>query len=155
MIMSRGKKVLINLLSIARYEHTPDFPIQFMTKGTISLEKNNHAILEYTESQQDEETGEISTAQITLEMEKDRVTMTRLGDYANTMVFVPEQRFEGVYQTPFGNMDMAVYARGVRCNIGEKKGSVHLKYQLDIQGAYASTNELHLEYTENGSENIQ
>ena len=155
MIMSRGKKVLINLLSIARYEHTPDFPIQFMTKGTISLGKNNHAILEYTESQQDEETGEISTAQITLEMEKDRVTMTRMGDYANTMVFVPEQRFEGVYQTPFGNMDMAVYARGVRCNIGEKKGSVHLKYQLDIQGAYASTNELHLEYTENGSENIQ
>ena len=52
-------------------------------------------------------------------------------------------------------MDMAVFARGVRCDIGEKKGSVHLKYQLDIQGAYASMNELHLEYTENGSEIIQ
>ena len=68
---------------------------------------------------------------------------------------VPEQRFEGVYQTPFGSMDMAVMSRGVQCDIGEKKGSVHLKYQLDIQGNYASTNELHLEYTENGSESIQ
>ena len=64
-------------------------------------------------------------------------------------------RFEGVYKTPFGEMDMAVYARGVRCDIGEAKGSVHLKYQLDIQGAYASTNELHLEYAESRSDNIQ
>ena len=112
-------------------------------------------MLEYTESQQDEETGEITTAQVTLSMEKNRVTMTRNGDYSNTMVFVPEQRFEGVYQTPYGAMDMAVFSRRVRCDIGDRKGSVHLKYQLDIQGAYASSNELHLEYTENGSENVQ
>ena len=147
MIMSREKKVLINLLSIARYEHTPDFPIQFMTKGTISLEKNNHAILEYTESQQDEETGEINTSFVTLLLEKDRVIMTRKGDYANTMVFVPEQRFEGTYQTPYGEMNMGVYARDVHCRIGAESGSVHLKYQIDVQGAYTSSNELHLEYT--------
>ena len=149
------KKVLINLLAIARYEHTPDFPIQFMTKGTLSLQEDNQAVLSYAESQQDEVTGEISTALITLLLEKDRVTMTREGDYSNTMVFVPEQRFEGVYQTPYGNMDMAVTSSGVRCNIGEVKGSVHLKYRLDIQGAYASTNELHLEYAADGSEMIQ
>ncbi len=153
--MYTEKKVLINLLAIARYEQTPDFPIQFMTQGKLSINNSNDAVLEYTESQQDEETGEITTALITLAMEKNRVTMTRKGDYSNTMVFVPDQRFEGVYQTPFGNMDMAVFSRGVRCNIGETKGSVHLKYQLDIQGAYTSTNELHLEYTTDGSDNIQ
>ena len=153
--MSNGKPVLINLLAIAKYEHAPDYPIQFITRGMLHLGEKNAAVLEYTESQQDEETGEIITAQVTLAMEKNRVTMTRQGDYSNTMVFVPEQRFEGIYQTPFGDMDMAVFARGVRCDIGERKGSVHLKYQLDIQGAYASTNELHLEYTENGSDIIQ
>ncbi len=153
--MGKEKQVLINLLAIARYEHAPDFPIQFMTKGTIHFVGKDDAVLKYTESQQDEETGEIMTAQVTLSLEKNRVIMTRHGDYSNTMVFVPEQRFEGIYQTPYGNMDMAVFARGVRCDIGEKKGSVHLKYQLDIQGTYASMNELHLEYTENGSESIQ
>ncbi len=151
----KQKSVLINLLAIAKYEHAPDYPIQFMTKGILHLGDRDDAVLEYTESQQDEETGEISTAQVTLELEKNRVTMTRQGDYSNTMVFIPEQRFEGIYQTPFGNMDLAVYARGVRCDIGEQKGSVHLKYQLDIQGAYASTNELHLEYTENRSDAVQ
>jgi len=153
--MANERTVLINLLSIARYEQTPDFPIQFMTKGTLSLSEDNHAVLEYTESSQDEETGEITSALITLALEKDRVTMTRRGEYSNTMVFVPEQRFEGIYQTPYGNMDMAVFSRGVRCNIGENRGSVHLKYQLDIQGAYASTNELHLEYTADGSDKLQ
>ena len=153
--MASEKKVLINLLSIARYEQTPDFPVQFMTKGTLSMCGGEKAILKYTESQQDEVTGEISTAVISLSLEKNRVTMTRTGDYSNTMVFVPEQRFEGIYRTPFGTMDMAVFSRGVHCSIGESKGSVHLKYQLDIQGAYASTNELHLEYSAEGSESVQ
>ena len=153
--MPREREVLINLLAIARYEHTPDYPIQFMTRGKLIMEKNDSARLEYTESQQDEETGEIISSLITLSMEKNRVTMTRQGDYSNTMVFVPEQRFEGVYRTPYGDMDMAVTSRGVQCSIGEKKGSVHLKYQLDLQGAYASTNELHLEYAENRSDKIQ
>ncbi len=153
--MAKEKPVMINLLAIARYDHTPDYPIQFMTRGKLKMGDRDNAVLEYTESQQDEETGEITTALITLLLEINRVTMTRTGDYSNTMVFVPEQRFEGVYQTPFGSMDMAVMSRGVQCDIGEKKGSVHLKYQLDIQGNYASTNELHLEYTANGSEGIQ
>ena len=149
--MCGEKKVLINLLAIARYEQTPDFPIQFITKGTLSVDSNNEAILKYTESQQDEETGEISDSLITLSLKKNRVTMTRKGEYSNTMVFVPDQRFEGVYKTPYGNMEMAVFSRGVYCNIGESKGSVHLKYQLDFQGSYTSTNELHLEYSEERS----
>jgi uncharacterized beta-barrel protein YwiB (DUF1934 family) len=71
------------------------------------------------------------------------------------MVFIPKQRFEGVYQTPYGEMNMGVYARDVDCRIGPDSGSIHLKYQLDLQGAYASTNELHLEYTAEQKGNIQ
>ena len=149
--MTEGKPVLINLLAIARYDQTPDYPIQFITKGRLSMPREGEALLEYTETQQDEETGEITTAEISLALEKKRVTMTRSGDFSNTMVFIPQQRFEGIYRTPYGDMNMAVYSRGVQCDPGENRGSVHLKYQLDIQGAYASSNELHLEYaTENG-----
>ena len=144
--MAEGKPVLINLLAIARYEQAPDYPIQFITKGKLSMRKEGEALLEYTETQQDDETGEITTAEISLALEEKRVTMTRKGDYSNTMVFTPQQRFEGIYRTPYGDMNMAVYSRGVQCDVGENKGSVHLKYQLDIQGAYASSNELHLEY---------
>ena len=79
--MPAEKKVLINLLAIARYEQAQDFPIQFMTKGTLSMGGNNDAVLEYTESQQDEETGEITTALITLSMEKDHDKERRIFQY--------------------------------------------------------------------------
>ena len=57
--MAKEKPVLINLLAIARYEHAPDYPIQFMTKGILRMGNGDEAVLEYTESSQDEETGEI------------------------------------------------------------------------------------------------
>lgn len=153
--MATEKNVLINLLSIARYDHAQVFPVQFMTKGKLYIHEDRKAILEYTESQQDEETGDISTALISLSLEENSVTMVRKGEFSNTMVFIPEQRYEGLYCTPYGNMDMAVISSGVECSVGESKGSVHLKYQLNIQGAYASTNELHLEYAAEGSESVQ
>ena len=57
--MVKEKPVLINLLAIARYEHAPEYPIQFMTRGMLHLGEKNDAVLEYTESDTDEETGEI------------------------------------------------------------------------------------------------
>ena len=149
------KPVLINLLATARYDHAPDYPIQFMTRGNLSFSGENEAVIAYTESLQDEDTGESMNALVSLQMKNGRVTMTRHGDISNTMVFIPRQRFEGIYQTPYGEINMGVYARDVDCRLGPDCGSIHLKYQLDLQGSYASTNELHLEYTSEQKGNIQ
>ena len=138
--------VFINLLAIARYDHMPDYPIQFMTVGNLCYTNPDDAVLQYAESQQDEETGEIIKADISLSLRDGRITMERKGDFSNTMVFAKGQRFEGVYHTPYGEMDMAVYTREAACRFGQSEGNIHLKYQLNIQGNYASTNELHLEY---------
>lgn len=145
--MRKGKTpVLINLLATARYDQMPDFPIQFMTRGMLHMLPDGNAVIEYNESLEDEDSGKTMSAHVSMQLTRNQVTMTRKGDISNTMVFAPQQRFEGKYQTPYGMMDMGVYARNVDCRIGPEKGSVHLKYQLDLQGAYASTNELHLEY---------
>jgi len=138
--------VFINLLAIARYDHMPDYPIQFMTTGKLLYKNAREAQLQYVESQEDEETGEIIRADILLSLADGKVTMQRSGDFSNTMVFSSGKRFEGTYRTPYGEMDMAVFTKEAACRIGNREGSLHLKYQLQIQGNYASTNELHLEY---------
>ena len=138
--------VFINLLAVARYDQMPDYPIQFMTTGKLYYKNEKEALLQYVESQEDEETGEITKSDISLSLSNGKVTMERSGDFANTMVFSSGKRFEGVYRTPYGEMDMAVFTREAACRIGSRDGSLHLKYQLQIQGNYASTNELHLEY---------
>ena len=144
--MKHNTPVFINLLAIARYEQMPDYPIQFMTVGNLSYTNKDEAQLDYAESQQDEETGEILTSDISLSLRNGRITMERKGDFSNTMVFAKGQRFEGVYHTPYGEMDMAVFTKEAACKFGKTEGNIHLKYQLNIQGNYTSTNELHLEY---------
>ena len=148
--MEKERPVFINLLAIARYDHTPDYPIQFMTVGKLHYKSPDEALLRYAESQQDEETGEIMKSDISLSLNNGRVTMERRGDYSNTMVFARGHRFEGTYHTPYGEMDLSVFTKEAAYRIGRNDGSLHLKYQLDIQGTYMSTNELHLEYRTEG-----
>lgn len=144
--MDKRKPVFINLLTIARYDHMPDYPIQFMTVGNLDYTNPEEALLQYEETQQDEETGAIMKSDISLALKNGRITMERKGDFSNTMVFAKGQRFEGIYHTPYGEMDMAVFTKEAACRFGSSEGNIHLKYQLNIQGNYTSTNELHLEY---------
>ena len=144
--MKKEKPVFINLTAMASYEGIQDYPIQFMTTGTLSRPEKEHYVIRYRESTTDEDTGKLVHADIELDLRKNQVIMTRSGDFSSIMVFSKDQRFEGQYSTPYGNMDMAVYTRQLKCALGEREGTMHLKYQLNLQGAYASTNELHLEY---------
>ena len=120
--MEQNTPVFINLLAIARYEQMPDYPIQFMTVGNLSYTNKDEARLEYAESQQDEETGEILTSDISLSLRNGKITMERKGDFSNTMVFAKGQRFEGVYHTPYGEMDMAVFTKEAACKFGKTEG---------------------------------
>ena len=142
---TEGIPVVINLASLASYEGITDDPIQVVTTGTL-FHKGNAKHLRYTESMEDEETGQVTESEILLVLKKDQVMMNRMGDYINTMLFQRNKHYETTYHTPFGDLPMAVYARDVRCDLGDKGGKVHLKYDLSMQGSYASTNELHLEY---------
>ena len=140
--------VLINLLSVVHYDGAFSYPVQFVAKGKLNIIEKNRALLSYTEILEDEDSGQTVSSDIVLDVQPDEVTMTRNSDsLINTMVFSRRQRFEGKYSTPYGDMDMAVSSRDVSSVIGPGKGSVHLKYEIEFQGAYASSNEIHLEYS--------
>ncbi len=143
---SKGTSVFINLTALASYHGSIDDPVQFITTGILTRPEKEHYIIRYRESQPDEETGEMMDSDIELDLRKNRVIMTRTGDFASTMVFSRDQRFEGKYRTPYGDMDMAVFTHQLNCALGDRQGTMHLKYQLNIQGNYTSTNELHLVY---------
>ena len=146
--MSEQKReipVLISLAALASYNGMTDDPVQMMVSGTLVPGEDVYE-LTYTERMEDEESGEITESSIRMELRKDQVTMYRAGDFSNTMLFRKNRRFETSYHTPFGDLPMAVYAREVRVERGEDAGTIHLRYEVEMQGAYASTNELHLEY---------
>ena len=146
--------VLINLVSTAHYgEGMPDLPMQLMLKGEVTVDDRKTTI-RYRETDKDEESGQVIHTDIQLTVEAQQVMMERKGPFSNTMVFAKGRRFEGIYVTPFGEMDMATYTHSVHCDVTPEKGTIRLKYQLDVQGGYASTNELRLEYVADDNENV-
>lgn len=148
---NQGIPVLIDLSALASYDGNPDDPIRMITSGTF-FPGTDCSLLHYREIQEDQETAQITESEIQLILKKGQVTMNRIGDYANTMLFKKNIHFETIYHTPYGDLNMSVFTREVRWHSERGSGSVHLRYDLSMQGSYASTNELHLQYREKNAE---
>lgn len=142
----KGRNVLVTLSGAGKNDRGEmDDAVRLMTTGELTPALGGY-MLRYQESQTDEGDGTVMTQDILLMMQPGRVSMTRLGAFGTTMVFVKDSRFEGVYHTPYGDMDMALYPTQVNVNLGPDKGSVFLEYQLDMQGGFVSMHTLQLEY---------
>ena len=109
--------VIVTLQSYARGERgEKEQPIKLMCRGKMRPTSDG-CMLRYQEVQQDD-TGETLAQDVILNVQntpEPRVTMTRLGDYGTTMVFVKDRRFEGAYHTPYGDLGLALYAMQVQC----------------------------------------
>lgn len=142
----QSRKVLVTLSGAARNElDEAEEPIRLLTTGELTPVQGG-CLLRYEESQTDESDGSVMTQEILLLMEPHQVTMTRLGDFGTSMVFMKDRRFEGVYHTPYGDMGMALFATQVDVDIAEDHGSVYLEYQLDFQGGYVSMHTMQVDF---------
>ena len=146
--------VIVTLQSYARGERgEKEQPIKLMCRGRMRP-TGDGCMLRYQEVQQDD-TGETLAQDVILNVQntpEPRVTMTRLGDYGTTMVFVKDRRFEGAYHTPYGDLGLALYAMQVQVKLAEDHGSVHLEYQLDMQGSYSAVQCIDVSYCAESSQ---
>jgi len=145
-----AKKVLVTISSSARTGTEEDPPIRLRCRGQLKETPSGY-MLRYQEIQQDSDSGQTVSQDVILGMQPERVTMTRLGAYGTTMVFVKDRRFEGAYHTPYGDLELALFATQVNCQLGPESGSVHLEYQLDMQGNYAAVQVIDVTYTTEGA----
>lgn len=142
----QDRRVLVTLSGTSRNElGQAEEPIKLLTTGRLTAIEGGY-LLRYEESQTDESDGSVMTQEILLLIEPSQVTMTRLGDFGTSMVFVKDRRFEGVYHTPYGDMDMALFATRVDVDAAPDHGTVYLEYQLDFQGGYASMHIMQVDY---------
>lgn len=140
----RGKKVLLSVVGVVQdvgSEEASD-EMRLVTTGELSG-KDDSWNLRYIETQPD--TAE--THKVTFTMKDGVVTMSREGEYRTSMIFSQGNRFEGSYVTPYGALEMGVYPTQVKYKVDENdKGEVLLKYQLDIQGQFASMREMRIRF---------
>ncbi|MBE5796853.1 MAG: DUF1934 domain-containing protein [Clostridiales bacterium] len=146
-----AKPVLVTLVSGSHSgDSEPEELVRLRCQGELK-ETSTGYLLRYQEVQTDDETGKTVSQDVILSLQPDRVTMNRLGAFGTTMVFVKDRRFEGAYHTPYGDLGLALFATQVSCRLGPDSGSVHLEYQLDMQGNYAAVQTIDVTYTAEGA----
>lgn len=141
-------KILLSIKSTQQVENQDDGLVEFFTEG-VKYEKDGHTVLEYEESALNGMKG----TRTSITLENNRVVMERLGMLDTQFVFEKGRKFEGSYDTPFGNIKMDLYPTHVSYDLGETTGNVELEYELSLQDAH-SFNRLWLTYKKQGKGSV-
>ena len=132
--------VLISIRSNAhRDEVNEDETMTMLTTGELELAANE-AILRYEESIDEGAPPQ----KVVVTVNEEAVSMTREGAYSTQMVFRMGCRYEGVYSTPYGDMELAVYCTRLAYDLGDDGGTLELSYQLDLNGRFAAMHDMEL-----------
>ena len=110
---------------------------QLETKGT-------GYILTYDEEVTDD--GLSDRTKVTLHLSKDRVMMRREGTFSTMMAFDRHRPYEGMYETPYGSMQIHVQTRDVTSTLSNSAGLVHLEYEMSISGGDSIYRILNIRY---------
>lgn len=141
--------VLISILSNAhREEAVEDETMTMLTAGEMEL-TDTTAVIRYEESIDEG----MPPQKVEVSIADECLTMTRGGAYQTQMVFRIGCRYEGMYRTPYGEMELAVYCTKLNYDLGDDGGEIDLSYQLDLNGAFAAMHDMTLRLVrqQNGS----
>ncbi|MCK5129931.1 MAG: DUF1934 domain-containing protein [Clostridiales bacterium] len=136
------KRIIINIVG----EQTIGDEInrtEFVTEGRYS-EENGKKRLEYDESKVLGLEGSVTS----IEVDGDTVSLMRSGSTTTHMIMRKGEKCLNHYQTPFGAVEMGIFPLQVKCDMDQNHGELNLTYQLDVEGTYASLNQLKVSYTE-------
>lgn len=139
------KDVIISIKSSQQNESDSD-SIELVTEGRFYKLDGSYYI-SYKES---ELTGMDGRTTLKVDKEDGTVVMSRTGGHAAHMVFQHRQKHFTHYDTGYGVFNMAVTTRNLQVDIGEQpvEADLLLKYTLDINDRYVSTNTIQLHVKE-------
>ncbi len=126
----RNKKVVIFLHSTqALGELEPDSS-ELMTEGVLSLDGNGGFTVTYQES---ELTGmEGTTTRFSLQ--DGMMVLERKGSISSQLIFQEGRQSSSLYETPWGTASVDVDTSYLSCRMGERGGSLELRYTVSING---------------------
>ena len=133
------QKVLLTIKG-TQIEDGEDDCIEFVTEGRLYKNADGY-LLEYDESALTGVEGAITK----LILDDDSVILSRSGALETQMVFSQNSIYESKLSTPFGTMNMSIFAFRVESTVDEGSGSVSLEYRLNIDDAI-SLNKLDLSF---------
>lgn len=76
------------------------------------------------------------------------VTLVRSGSINSRQVFETGIKHRSVYQTPYGNFDIAIKPWYIEVDLTDMGGSIKLEYEIELNQAKAGSNSLDIQVKE-------
>ena len=128
--------VIISIRGMQSYEDAEDETIELVTEGRLEEDGSDGFTLSYQESELTGLEGTLTTFQI----EKDRITLMRVGEVNSQMVFEEGRRHLSMYNTPYGALSIGISTRRMKADLGRSGGDIEIDYAIEIDHAVAGQN---------------
>ncbi|MBE6740736.1 MAG: DUF1934 domain-containing protein [Ruminococcaceae bacterium] len=136
------KKALIKVVGTQCYGKDRD-KIELTTVGTFEETKDSY-VLKYNEEQE----PPYAPIKTTLSLSKDEktVSLMREGKSGSLLIIERSKRNLCNYATDFGDILMGIYGKNIEHSLDENGGRFNFDYDIDINGAISSQNEVEVTY---------
>ena len=138
--------VIISIQGKQSFEAQGDDTIELVTEGCLEPDGDDGYTLSYQESELTGLEGTLTTFQI----ERDRVTLLRVGEVNSQMVFEEGRRHLSMYDTPYGALSVGINTRKMRAELDARGGSIEIDYAIEIDHALAGQNLFRIPVREKG-----
>ena len=138
------KDVIISIRGTQDYSGTDPDTMELVTEGKLAVQ-DGALCLSYEES---ELTGMEGTTTV-FQVEPEKVTLLRLGSVQSEMVFEEGRRHMSLYSTPYGNMEIGVWARRLNSTLELTGGRLEIDYDIEINHMLAGQSLFRIDVREN------
>lgn len=137
-----AKRALIKVTGKQHYGAENDDSIELTTIGTIEETEDNY-IIRYSE--ESEPPHAPVKAKLSISKDYSQVEMLRSGAYGSCLIIERSKRNLCRYGTEYGDLLMGIYGKSIECDYQNGKGTFSFGYDIDVNGALSSQNEVTVE----------
>lgn len=138
-------RILLEITGTQRIDNQKD-KMELTTVGTIE-EKANEYIINYKEEQ--DPPGAPVDVRVAIRKDEKSVEMTRSGVFGSCLIIEKSKRNLCHYGTEYGDILMGISGHTIDCDYSDDKGRFIFSYDIDINGALASRNEVKINFRKN------
>ncbi len=136
------KKVMLSILSQQTVLGEEPETIDLQTEGVLRSYGNGKFTLVYQES---ELTG-LEGTRTTFKIDKNCVSLLREGEVNSELIFQKGQRYQSMYQTQYGALELGISTHRLSVRAGESTGKLDVNYTTELNHVLTGEHDLHVEY---------
>ena len=137
------KEVMVKIRGHVIRDDADSEELEFVTEAKM-YNRNGAMYLLYEET----ELSGIPGCKTRLRVRDDQVQMKRIGEGAgigHEILFEKGKRFTGLYDTPYGAIEMEVLTNDMKKNLNENgKGAIDIDYSISLKGLAEGRNRLNI-----------